>query len=243
MLYFSPPLEAVDHVQLIRGGSALLYGPQPGPALNLVTHLPPSDRAFTARTQHSAGSYGLFSTYNEISGTVEDLGYLALFHHRQADGPRDNADYYVYSGNFKLVLDPNEHTRWIIALDAYSNENGEPGRMNLATYLANRNTATTPSNRLWVQRYMPSVTYQHNVSEDTLLEIKSWAGYQGRLSRRQTGANTNLDHHQIYFGGLDTRVRHYWSGWEDGQVFTGGFVLYGANRPRPREACADRHVR
>jgi Fe(3+) dicitrate transport protein len=41
--YYVPPLEAVERVDLSRGGSALLYGPQPGPVLNYVTPMPPAE--------------------------------------------------------------------------------------------------------------------------------------------------------------------------------------------------------
>jgi len=33
-VYYAPPLESVDRLEFIRGGASLLYGPQPGGALN-----------------------------------------------------------------------------------------------------------------------------------------------------------------------------------------------------------------
>ena len=44
--YYSPPLDTVDRLEFLRGGAALLYGPQPGGALNYITHRPRIDRAF-----------------------------------------------------------------------------------------------------------------------------------------------------------------------------------------------------
>ena len=39
-LYYLPPTERLERVAFVRGGSSLLYGPQPGPAINLVTRTP-----------------------------------------------------------------------------------------------------------------------------------------------------------------------------------------------------------
>ncbi|MCA1659952.1 MAG: TonB-dependent receptor plug domain-containing protein [Verrucomicrobiaceae bacterium] len=48
--YYTPPLDTVDRVEFLRGGAALLYGPQPGGALNYITHQPRSDRSFSFGT-------------------------------------------------------------------------------------------------------------------------------------------------------------------------------------------------
>src|SRR5687768_6538700 len=38
--YYTPPLDTVDRIEFTRGGSAMMYGPQPGGAPNYVTHRP-----------------------------------------------------------------------------------------------------------------------------------------------------------------------------------------------------------
>ncbi|HAV65099.1 MAG TPA: TonB-dependent receptor, partial [Verrucomicrobiales bacterium] len=135
--YYTPPLQSIERVELIRGGSALLYGPQPGPKLNFVSAQPPADRRFTVTTENAVGSHGLFSTYNQISGTLDDFGYLAGFHHRQADGFRDNGDYSVFNGDLQLSLQNGERSRWSFGLYAYDSESGEAGRLSLAQVQAN----------------------------------------------------------------------------------------------------------
>jgi len=234
-VYYTPPLEAVQRVDFVRGGSSLLYGPQPGPVLNYVTYRPPLDKKFTAKSQHIGGSYDLYSTYNQVAGTVERLGYLAYYHHRQADGPRDNSDYCVDTGSMKLLLDADRDSRWIFSMDAYESQSGEAGRLSLAQYRANRDFTRTPDDRIWIERYVPSITYERDFSKDTLLEVKGWGGYQDRFSRRQSGAGANLDRQEFNFGGLDARMRHFYEAWDNSHAFTGGFVTYFSDSPRSRE--------
>lgn len=233
--YYTPPLEAVERIELIRGGSALLYGPQPGPVLNYVTPMPPDDTGLTASTRQIFGSYGLYSTHNGFGGTSGPWGYLGYFNHRQANGPRENADFKVMSGDLKTVLKTNPAAQWILDLTAYDSESGEPGRLTQAQYTANRDLPRTPDDRIWIERYVPSLTYERELSEETLLTVKSWGGYQDRFSRRQTGSQANLDRQEFIFFGTDARVRHLWQAWENQHALTGGFAVYTADSPRSRE--------
>lgn len=233
-LYYQPPTEDIERVELIRGGGSLLYGPQPGPALNFVTRQPPEE-PFTARTDHVLGSDGLYNTYNAFGGTSGSLGYRGSFTRRHADGARPNADYTVYNGNAKAVLKTDPSSQWAFNVDAYESESGEAGRLSLSQYLANRDFARTPSDRIWIERYAPSVSYEHDLSDETLLVSKGWMGYQDRFSRRQTGTATNLDRQEFSFAGLDMRLRHTWQAWDNEHTTTGGFVLYGSDSPRSRK--------
>jgi Fe(3+) dicitrate transport protein len=239
--YYTPPLESVGRVELVRGGGALLYGPQPGPVINYVTLRPPLDQKFTASTAQTFGSDGLYSTYNSVGGTLGDFGYLGSFHHRQADGPRDNGDYAVFNGELKLAIGATTDSRWYFGFYGYEAENGEPGRLTLAQYLDDRDQTIKEHDRLWVERYVPSITYERDVSEDTQVIVTGWAGMQDRFSRRQNSSatSTNLDRQEFFFAGVDTRARHDWEAWDNRHTLTAGFVLYGASAPRSRETNAD----
>src|SRR3972149_5234122 len=46
--YYTPPLDTVDRIEFLRGGASLMYGPQPGGALNYVTHRPRTDKKISA---------------------------------------------------------------------------------------------------------------------------------------------------------------------------------------------------
>jgi Fe(3+) dicitrate transport protein len=237
--YYHPALESVEKIEFIRGGSSLLYGPQPGPVINYITRRPPLDRPFTASTAHTVGSHGLYSTYNSAGGTVGRLGYLGSFHHRQADGPRDNADYSVYDGELKLALDAATDTRWYFGLYAFQSESGEAGRLTLEQYRADRDQTVKPNDRIWIKRYVPSLTLEQDISEDTLLVVKGWAGWQDRLSRRQgtfMGMDVvNIDRREFFFIGADARLSHHWEAWDNDHTLSGGAVFYAADAPRSRE--------
>jgi Fe(3+) dicitrate transport protein len=87
--YYNPPLEAVETIQLIRGGASLQFGPQFGGMLNYVLKRE-KEKAFSFETQNTVGSYNLMSSYNAIGGTLKKFSYYVYNHSRSGSGWREN---------------------------------------------------------------------------------------------------------------------------------------------------------
>ncbi len=87
--YYNPPLEAVETIQLIRGGAALQFGPQFGGMLNYVLKRE-KEKPFSFETQNTVGSYNLMSSYNAIGGNLKKFSYYIYNHSRSGNGWREN---------------------------------------------------------------------------------------------------------------------------------------------------------
>lgn len=92
--YYNPPLEAVETVELIRGGASLQFGPQFGGMINYQLKRE-TKKKFSFETQNTVGSYGLMSSYNAIGGSYKNFSYYIYNHSRSADGWRENSEYTV----------------------------------------------------------------------------------------------------------------------------------------------------
>lgn len=253
--YYTPPLDTVDRMEFVHGGASLMYGPQPGGALNYVTHRPRQDRKFSARSQHIFGSDNLYSTFNSVDGTVDRLGYYAYFNHRQTDGFRAaNSDVELYAGSAKLVLDADKDSRWVLNFDGYAEEHGEPGGLRLVPhtnaaltsviYGDNRDAASRFLDRFRLERYFASLAWERDFSEDTALTVTGWGGYYSRFSKRQRGggfgtlptgaaADSNtIELQEFYTKGLEARLRHDWMLGDNTHTFAGGVQLYHTDSPR-----------
>jgi Fe(3+) dicitrate transport protein len=92
--YYNPPLEAVETIELVRGGASLQFGPQFGGMLNYVLKRE-TKKKFSFETQNTVGSYGLMSSYNAIGGNYKKFSYYVYNHSRTADGWRENSEYSV----------------------------------------------------------------------------------------------------------------------------------------------------
>lgn len=249
-VYYAPPFESIDRLEYVRGGASLLYGPQPGGALNYVTHMPRADREFSVYAQQILGSDELLSSFARFDGTVGRLGYLADFSRRSGDSFRSvNSDFETLGGTFKLVLDANEDARWIFNMDAFSADSGEPGGLRLddapngLNYNADRFATQTRFDRVRVERYLPTLTYDRYFGSSTHVTASAYGGYFGRFSKRQQGAgfgtlptgdsadNNLIQLQEFYTFGTDARLRHDWSAWDERHTLTAGFATYYSDSP------------
>lgn len=228
-VYYAPPLESMDRMEFVRGGSSLLYGPQPAGSLNYISHRPNLDKEFEFSTQNLVGSNDFYSNYTSMDGTIGRLSYLINYNHRSGDSFRDrNSDYELNGGTIMLGLDLNSNTRWLLTLDLYKSNAGEPGGLNFLTggnnlnYNQNREQTQTRFDRLLVERQFASLALEHDFSEATQMVWKVFGGYSNRTSQRQrgtgfgtapSGLNANLStisEHRYYTLGTDLRFSHAW---------------------------------
>jgi Fe(3+) dicitrate transport protein len=243
--YYTPPLDVVDRIEFVRGGSSLMYGAQPAGALNYITYMPDRNTPFSFRTQNIMGSDDLFLNYTAVTGTLGPVGYYGYFNHREADGFREaNSEYSLTGGHFKLAWDVDADTRWILALDGYEEEHGEPGGLNARDFARNPDKTTRFHDEFRLRRYAGSLELQHKFSSSTELSIKTWGGYYQRWSKRQRGgafgalptgaaANTNsIENQEFYTFGIEPRIRHDWQALGGEHTLAAGMQFYYNHSPR-----------
>ncbi|MGH7197565.1 MAG: TonB-dependent receptor family protein [Candidatus Omnitrophota bacterium] len=247
--YYTPALQAVDHIDFIHGGAALMYGPQPGGALNFVTKDPYAGSPIQLVEENSVGSRDLYSNYTALTGTQGPFGYYGYFHHRQSQGFRDfNSQYEVYYGGGKFIIEQDPTAKWTLAFDIYEEAHGEPGGLTRFDFDHQPEKTTRLSDRLELNRYAGSAGFEKEISENTDLELKGYGVYYERLSWRQRGggfgtisvgasASTNaIEDQAFYTGGVDARVRHdYAALGSDEHTFSGGVLYHHTTSPRTDE--------
>jgi Fe(3+) dicitrate transport protein len=255
--HYTPILDAVERIELIRAGAALQFGPQPGGALNFVMKMPRQAAPFHFTTKNVFGSYDYYRNYTEADGTIGPLGYYFYYDHRQQEGFREaNSDYDLNAGSARLVWNVTNDSRFVLTLDAYDEEHGEPGGLrrredvnppNSVFVQDDRTASTRFFDRFRLERYYATLEYQKIFSERTQLDIKAFGGYLTRWSKRQRGggfgtlpsgpdADTNsIQLRSDYTEGLDARVRHDYDLFNDVSTFAGGIYFYHALQDRRDE--------
>ena len=108
--YYNPPLEAVETIELVRGGGSLQFGPQFGGMLNYILKRE-TKKKFSYEAQNTVGSYGLMSSYNAIGGNYKKFSYYVYNHSRSADGWRENSQYTVRNTHAFLEYRFTENTK------------------------------------------------------------------------------------------------------------------------------------
>lgn len=91
--YYTPPAEALSQIQVVRGAASLQYGTQFGGLINFIFKKPNPTKKIELTTRQTVGSFGLFTSFNSLSGTIGKFSYYTYFNHKQGDGFRPNAGF------------------------------------------------------------------------------------------------------------------------------------------------------
>ncbi|MEX0598974.1 MAG: TonB-dependent receptor plug domain-containing protein [Candidatus Paceibacterota bacterium] len=108
--YYNPPMEALEKIEIVRGGASLQFGSQFGGLLNYVIKREKNNKPFSFESQNTVGSFGMFSSYNAISGNTKKWNYALYNHYRKGDGWRQNGQYEVRNTHGFLQYKFNERT-------------------------------------------------------------------------------------------------------------------------------------
>jgi len=113
--YYTPPAEALEEIQVVRGAASLQYGTQFGGLVNFKFKQPNPNKKIEWVSRQTVGSYDLKTSFNSISGTVGKISYYTYFNYKEGSGFRPNSDYnsrnyfahigYQVSDKTKLTLE------------------------------------------------------------------------------------------------------------------------------------------
>ncbi|MEJ6982249.1 TonB-dependent receptor [Pedobacter sp. P351] len=109
--YYTPPIEAVGQIQIVRGAASLQYGTQFGGLINFIIRKPVTDRKLELTARQSIGSYGFYNAFTSASGTVNKLSYYTYFQYKKGNGWRPNSEFDSYTGYANVNYQLTEKTK------------------------------------------------------------------------------------------------------------------------------------
>lgn len=156
--HYSPPLESMERIELVRGTSSLQYGAQFGGMINYITKLPDTTKPISYEGIQTIGSFGLLSSYNAISGKAGKLSYSAYYYRRSQEGYRDNSQSDAEAQFISFLYDftPRFSLKAELGRSTYLYQ--IPGPLTDVMFLENPRQATRSRNYFSPDIYVPSIT-------------------------------------------------------------------------------------
>lgn len=179
--HYNIPMEAVERIELVRGTGSLQYGAQFGGMLNYISKQPKLKKAFF-ESINTVGSYGLVSTYNSLSGTLNKFRYSAWFNKKWITGYRDNGDSEYNAEGLSLFYDVSEnlhlkfewtHSNYVVHL---------AGPLTDSMFYADPQSSTRSRNYYQPDIHVPSITLDWKISPSTKLKLTTSAVLGSRNS-------------------------------------------------------------
>lgn len=180
--HYSPPMESVQKIELIHGTAGLQYGAQFGGMINYVTKTGDTTKALSYEGSHSAGSFGLFSSYNAVSGKIGKSNYYAYYQKRVSDGYRKNghSDASAQFVALTYCFSPSLSLKAELGRSTYTYQ--LPGPLTDAQFLNDPRQSTRSRNYFNPDIYLPSLTLDWQIDNKTKLNVISSAVLGARNS-------------------------------------------------------------
>lgn len=108
--YYTPPMDAVEKIQLVRGGASLQFGSQFGGMINYVLKKANPINSFNVESQTTFGSYGLVNNFTSIGGSKNKWSYFVYHQRRSGNSWRKNSAYSTQNSFAQIAYQWNKNT-------------------------------------------------------------------------------------------------------------------------------------
>lgn len=173
--YYTPPMEAVDHIDVVRGASALQYGPQFGGAIDYVTRSGTPNSPPVIHARATGGSFGTFDTFADVGGGTGPFTYYGFIQYRGEDGWRPNSDFWQTSAYAKLGYRASDRVTLDLEYSLFRNDIHMPGGLSDAQFAADPRASFRKRNWLASPWNILALTLDAQLSASTRLIATSSA--------------------------------------------------------------------
>ncbi|MBI2794044.1 MAG: TonB-dependent receptor [Ignavibacteria bacterium] len=240
--YYTPPLDIVERIELVRGAGSLRYGTQFGGTLNFVLRKGDNTTPIAVRSRLGGGSYGFATGFAELGGTAYQTNYIASYQFKRADGWRPNSQFEMHTANASATYTITP-LWWVKADYTYMSYLAQqPGGLTDNQFYKDPTVSVRARNWFNVIWNVASIQLDGILSDRTAIRSLTF----GNLSQRQSvgdlsrinqadlgGARTLIDG-QFYYFGNETTITTDFDFLSDTSVLVTG-VRYFRGETRQRQ--------
>ncbi len=218
--YYTPPIEALEQVEIVRGAASLQYGTQFGGMLNFVFKKGPTNKKIEVVSRQTLGSFGFLGSFNSIGGTIAKgrLNYYTFYNHKQGNGWRPNSQFDVNTiyASAAYSLNSNFTVNADYTFMQYNAQ--QPGGLTDAQFEKDARVSYRARNWFKVNWNLFALTFDYKFSNRTKLNIRNFGlisqrlsvGNLERINVIDLGGNRTLIAGDFANIGNETRLLHHY---------------------------------
>lgn len=180
--YYTPPTEALEKIEILRGAASLQYGPQFGGMINFQMKKGPKNKPFELISRQTGGSFGFFNSFNSIGGTKGKLNYYSFYQYKRGDGWRQNSAFEAHTGYANLNYKASEKLSIGGDFTAMHNLAQQPGGLNNFYFEQDPRQSRRARNWFKVQWLLAAVYADYKLSDKTKINTRFFFNNSARLS-------------------------------------------------------------
>ena len=233
--YYSPPAEALEEIQIVRGAASLQYGTQFGGLVNFIIKKPVKNKFMEVISRNTLGSNGLYTNFTSVSGTNKKLSYYAYVNNKKGDGFRDNSSYDSTNSHLLLAYDFNQKTKLSSEVSYLTYLAQQAG--GLSDNMFNQNPFQSNRSRNWFELkwLLYNIKLDHKFSKKTnftlnFFGLNSQRNALGirynRVDQIDSGEERDLIKGDFNNYGLESRILHNYNFLNKKSIFLFGLKYY-----------------
>jgi Fe(3+) dicitrate transport protein len=211
--YYTPPVEALGKIQIVRGAASLQYGTQFGGLINFLMKSPAKDKKVELVARQTGGSFGFYNAFTSASGTINKLSYYTFFQYKRGDGWRANSQFNSHAAfaNVNYQLTPNTKLGVDYTLMSYLTK--QPGGLTDAMFKENARQTNRDRNWFKVNWNLFALHFDHKFNTNNELNVRVFglSAYRYAVGFRTYRVDTPEDP----------------EAYSDREVITGNFLNWG----------------
>lgn len=173
--YYTPQLNSVQRVEVVRGAGSLQYGPQFGGLVNFILkNGSETKKPFQYESQQTAGSFGLFNSYNAIGGQNEKAHYYAFWDHRKGNGFRENSGFTVNTGFANYTWKLSNKLKLGLEITHFDYLSKQPGGLTDAQFAKDPYRSIRNRNWFEVKWNMAALNFDYTINAQSRLNVKTF---------------------------------------------------------------------
>ena len=204
--YYTPPAEAVERIEIVRGAASLQYGPQFGGMINFRMNRGSDSDQIAVNTRLTGGSWGFLNTSTSVGGTTGKLNYYAFYQHKRGDGWRPNSEFNSNTGYVSLSYKLRERLTIGVEYTHMDYLAHQPGGLTDAQFDQDARVSVRARNWFKVQWNLGNISLDYNLGKRLvfntrifgLLAQRDALGLLTFINRTDDGSDRNLyiDHYR-----------------------------------------------
>lgn len=219
--YYTPSVESLDRIEVIRGAASLQYGPQFGGVINYIKKRSISNKPFGVEMMQTVGNYGMFSSFNAIGGTVGKFSYYSNINYRRSDGWRENNAYTTWNGYINLGYRINNKMNISLEYTRMDQLVQQPGGLNDSMFKADPRQSLRARNWFDLAWNIPALNFEYQINTNNRLNVKAFGLIGDRSSignldainkpdtiNRATGTYSSRRVDVDHYSNMGVEVRH-----------------------------------
>lgn len=217
--YYTPPAQALQRIEVVRGAASLQYGTQFGGLLNFVFKRGPEDKPFEFTTENTYGSFGMFNTFNSIGGTKGRVNYYGFYQYKRGNGWRPNSEFSQHTAFGNVNIKATEKLDIGLEFTHMNYLAQQPG--GLADFEFELDPRQSKRERNWfrVGWNLAALTLDYRLSDRTRFNLRSFVldagrdalGELGPINRPDPGRERDLIMGKYQNFGSEARMLHRYS--------------------------------